>query len=212
MGHGTAEMAMINETILTYKQFETELNVLRSKPNYKLDFAMIDKWIPFKFINNFIQNIIELDYVKNIELIVDFSQLFSKFSYYDHDHYTKLNNSLHSISFSDMRFPIMFDIFIMSITTPKIDKLFLDSSYENIVNYLSPHLQPDTPSNFKKPLSEEEIDKIYKKLLDYYNNVLTLKKNSYFKANSSLFENIGSMVFHLQEINTQKSQTQINHL
>ena len=194
----TKDNAEINNAMLTRKLYDSELIVLKRKLVFNLDFATTS-WLPYKFINSFIENLISLDYINNIQLIIDFSQLFAKFSYYDSDHHNKLINALHSISFSEIRFVLLFEIFVLAISNPKIDKRFLESSYENLSNMLRPYLEPDTPSNFKKPLTPEELEQIYEKLIEYYNKVLMLKNNANFKANSSLFKQIACMVFQIQE-------------
>lgn len=125
----TKDNAEINNAMLTRKLYDSELIVLKRKLVFNLDFATTS-WLPYKFINSFIENLISLDYINNIQLIIDFSQLFAKFSYYDSDHHNKLINALHSISFSEIRFVLLFEIFVLAISNPKIDKRFLESSYE----------------------------------------------------------------------------------
>ena len=128
---------------------------------------------------------------------MDFSQLFARFSYYDPDHSKRLTKALHSLNFSEIRFTFLFDIFVLAISDKKIDRLFLDSSYENLVATLKPYMDVDTPSQFKKPLLDAEIANIYMKMTDYYNTTLILKKNSHFSKNEKFFEELFDMVYHL---------------
>lgn len=144
-------------------------------------------------MNSFIQSLLELDYYKNINLVVEMSQLFAKFSYYDPDHHNKLMNALHSLSFSEINFNLLFDIFILSITNSKVSQQFLETSFENLIKFLKPHFIPDTPAQFKKPLELEEIEGVYEKILNYYNNVLHLKKNSHFRDNEIKFREVAGM-------------------
>jgi hypothetical protein len=128
-----------------------------------------------------------------MQLVVEMSQLLAKFSYYDPDHHNKLMNALHSLSFPETHLNLLFDIFILSITNSKINNQILESSYENLVNFLKPHFIPDTPAQFKKPLDFEEIATVYEKILNYYNNVLHLKKNSHFRDNEKKFGEVAKM-------------------
>ena len=150
------------------------------------------------------QNLLALDYQLNIELVVEISQLFAKFSYYDPDHHKKLTKALHSLNYSVIRFPFLFDIFVLAISDKKIDKLFLDNTYENIITIIRPYMDVNTPSQLKKQLLNIELENIYMKMTDYYNTTLILKNNSHFKVNEKLFEELLNMVFYLHNNNLVK--------
>jgi len=103
-------------------------------------------------------------------------------------------NALHSLPFPEINLNLLFDIFILSITNSKLSNQFLETSYENLLNFLKPHFIADTPAQFKKALDFEEIETVYEKILNYYNNVLQLKKNSNFRDNEKKFAEVARMI------------------
>lgn len=176
------------------------------------DFALNNKWFPYKYMNHFIQSFLELDYYKNIQLVVEMSQLFTKFAYYDPDHNNKLMNALNSLSFSEININLLFDIFVLSITNSKLKKQFLEISYENIIKYLKPHINRDTPAQFKRPFDFEEIECVYDKIINYYNNVLHLKNNNNFRENENKFGEASNMIYQVYMIYSKDDENHLNSI
>lgn len=117
-------------------------------------------------------------------------------------------NALYSLPYSEANVSLLFDTFVLSISNSKIDKYVLDTTYENIIKILKPHLNPDTPSQFKQQIQIEEIDQIYNKILEYYNNFLHLKRNAHFKVNEPKFGELAKLVADVYQILASKEITE----